>query len=147
MRGYFAKGLDRLSQPSQACYTCPVRVITQHVRVLRRAQTDAERVGWYLLRGRKLAAKFRRQCSVENWAIDFGGFEHRLAIELNAGVHSQPGPMRRDAAKEDYFRARGIGLLRLANGMAVQDPGEFLRKVREAIASGEETTPHPSRGG
>jgi len=55
--------------------------------------------------------------------------------------------MRKDAAKEDYLRARGIRLLRIANGMVVQDPREFLRKVREAIAGGQETTPHPSRDG
>jgi len=63
------------------------------------------------------------------------------------GGHSQPSQMRKDAAKEDYLRARGIRLLRIANGMVVQDPREFLRKDREAIAGGQETTPHPSRDG
>ena len=122
-------------------------VSTQRVRELRRGQTDAERAAWYLLRDRKLGAKFRRQCRLENWVIDFYSFEHRLAIELDGGVHSQPSQMHKDAAKEDYVRARGIRLLRLANGLVVRDPQEFLRKVRAAIACGRETTPHPSRSG
>jgi very-short-patch-repair endonuclease len=55
--------------------------------------------------------------------------------------------MRKDAAKEDYLKARGIRLLRIANGLVMEDPQEFLRKVRDAMASGQETTPHPSRDG
>jgi uroporphyrinogen-III synthase len=92
-----------------------------------------------------LGAKFRRQCRIENWVVDFYCFEHRVAIELDGGVHSQPSQMRRDAAKEDFLRTTGIRLLRIANGLVMEDPQEFLRKVREAIAGGREMTPHPSR--
>jgi very-short-patch-repair endonuclease len=53
------------------------------------------------LRDRRLGAKFRRQCRIDNWAVDFYYFEHRLAVELDGSVHSQPSQMRRDAAKED----------------------------------------------
>jgi len=122
---------------TQACYTRRLRVPTQRVCELRRDQTDAERTAWYLLRGRTLGAKFRRQCRLENYVVDFYCFEHRLAIELDGGVHSQPSQMRRDAAKEDYLRTTGIRLLRMANGLVMQDPEEFLRKVREAIGDGE----------
>jgi uroporphyrinogen-III synthase len=122
-----------------------MRVPTQRVRELRHDQTDAERTAWHLLRGRKLGAKFRRQCRLENWVVDFYCFEHRLAIELDGGVHSQPSKMRKDAAKEDYLRTTGIRLLHIPNGLVIQDPKEFLRKVREGIPGGYETTPHPSR--
>ena len=85
------------------------------------------------MRGRRLDAKFRRQCRIENWVVDFYCFEHRLAIELDGGVHSQPSQMRKDAAKEDYLRTLGISLLRIPNGLVVEDPEEFVGKVREAI--------------
>ncbi len=122
-----------------------MRVPTQRVRELRHDQTEAERAAWYLLRGRKLGAKFRRQCRIEDWVVDFYCFEQRLAIELDGGVHSQPSQMRKDATKEDYLRTTGIRLLRIANGLVIEDPQGFLRKVREAIAGGHEVTPHPSR--
>jgi very-short-patch-repair endonuclease len=77
--------------------------------------------------------KFRRQRRIENWVVDFYCFEHRPAIELDGGVHSQPSQMRKDAAKEDPLRTLGIGLLRIPNGLVVEDPEEFVRKVREAI--------------
>jgi very-short-patch-repair endonuclease len=41
--------------------------------------------------------------------------------------------MRKDAAKEDYLRTLGISLLRIPNGLVVEDPEGFVRKVREAI--------------
>ena len=135
MRGYF-RGRAELSCPakcSQCCYALLVRIPTQRVRELRRDQTEAEKAAWYLLRGRRLDAKFRRQCRIENWIVDFYCFEHRLAIELDGGVHSQPSQRRRDAAKEDSLRTLGIRLLRIPNGLVLEDPEEFVRKIREAI--------------
>jgi very-short-patch-repair endonuclease len=110
-----------------------VRIPTQRVRELRRDQTGAEKAAWYLLRGRSLGAKFHRQYRVESWVVDFYCFEQRLAIEIDGGVHSQPSQMRKDAAKEDYLRTVGISLLRIPNGLVVEDPEEFVRKVREAL--------------
>jgi len=110
-----------------------VRIPTQRARELRRTPTDSEKAAWYLLRDRRLGAKFRRPFRIENWVVDFYCFEHRLAIELDGGVHSQPSPMRKEAAKEDYWRSLGIGLLRIPNGLVVEDPEEFVGKVREAI--------------
>jgi len=109
-----------------------VRIPTQPVRELRRSQTEAEKAAWYLLRGRRLGAKFRRQCRIENWVVDFYCFERRLAIELDGSVHSQPSQMRKDAAKDDSLRTLGIGLLRIPNGLVLEDPMEFVRKVRQA---------------
>ena len=135
VRGYFPRQAKSLchSKPSPACYTFPVRIPTPRVRELRRSATEAERAAWYLLRGRALGAKFRRQCRVENWVVDFYCFEHRLAIELDGGVHSQPSQMRRDAAKEDYLRTVGISLLRIPNGLVLEDPVEIVRKGQEAL--------------
>jgi very-short-patch-repair endonuclease len=41
--------------------------------------------------------------------------------------------MQKDAAKEDYLRKLGVGLLRVPNGLVLEDPEEFVGKVREAI--------------
>ncbi len=135
MRGYFRSQAKLLcpAKSSQGCYTLLVRIPTQRVRELRRNQTEAEKAAWYVLRGRRLDAKFRRQCRIENWVVDFYCFEYRLAIELDGGVHSQPSQMRKDATKEDYLRTLGISLLRIPNGLVLEDAEEFVRRVREAI--------------
>jgi len=78
---------------------------------------------------------------------DFYRFERRLAIELDGGVHSKPSQMRRDAAREDFLRTLGISLLRIPSGLVMNDPEEFVRRVREAIGRDQKLTPHPSRSG
>ena len=112
VRGHFNGSRDS----SQSCYTLPVRIPVRPVRELRRSQTEAEKVARYLLRDRHLGAKFRRQCRIDSWVIDFYCFEHRVAVELDGGVHSQPSQIRKDARKEDYLRTLGIRLLRIPNG-------------------------------
>ena len=56
-----------------------------------------------------------------------------INVSLDGGVHSQPSQMQKDAAKEDYLRRLGISLRRIPNGLVLEDPVEFLSKVREAI--------------
>jgi uroporphyrinogen-III synthase len=87
------------------------------------------------VRDRRLGAKFRCQFRIENGVLDFYCFEHRLAIELDGGVHSQIDQMRRDARKEDHLRTLGIRLLRIPNAMVLEHPDEFVRTVIAAITA------------
>ena len=147
VRGYFRHEPNFSCPLAQASYARPARLPTQRLPELRRDRTDAERTAWYLLRGRKLGAKFCRQCPLENWGVDFYCCEHRLAIALAGGVHSLPSQVRKDAAREDYLRTTRLRLLRIGNGLVTRDPPGFLREGQEAIACGHEETPHPSRDG
>jgi very-short-patch-repair endonuclease len=113
-----------------------MRIPTRRVRELRHSQTEAERAAWHLLRDRRLGAKFRRRCRIENRVVDFHCFEHRLAVELDGGVHSQPIRMRRDAGKADYLRTLDIRLLRIPNGVVLEDPEGFVRKVQKHMGIG-----------
>ena len=98
-----------------------MRLATERVRELRHTQTKAEKAAWHLLRDRRLGAKFRRQCRIEKWVVDFYCFQHRLAIELDGSVHSQPSQMRKDAAQEDYGAKLRISRLRISNGLGLGD--------------------------
>jgi len=111
---------------------------TARIRELRANPTEAEKVAWNLLRDRRLGAKCRRQFRTENGVLDFYCFEHRLAIELDGGVHSQIDQMRKDAAKEDYLRTLSIRLLRIPNAMVLEHPDEFVRKVLGAMGTAAE---------
>ncbi len=143
-RGFAVSGQSEFvggaaSLPSRLrCYNRPVHIPTARVRELRASPTEAERAAWALLRGRRLGAKFRRQFRIENRVLDFYCFEHRLAIELDGGIHSQIDRMRKDAAKEDYLRTLGIRLLRIPNAMVLEHADELVRVVVEAMRlSGE----------
>ena len=57
-------------------------------RKLRRNETDAEKLLWKHLRGRRLDGyKFRRQVAVGKYVVDFAALEPRLIIELDGGQH------------------------------------------------------------
>jgi uroporphyrinogen-III synthase len=109
-----------------------VRVPTKRIRELRRSQTEAENAAWHLLRNRNLGLKFRRQYPIDNYVVDFYCFEHRLAVELDGSIHSQPSQMRKDRGKDVYLKSLGIRVLRFPNGVVLEDPEGFVRKVGEA---------------
>jgi uroporphyrinogen-III synthase len=109
-----------------------VRVPTRRIRELRRSQTEAEKTAWYLLRKRNLGLKFRRQYPIDSYVGDFYCFERRLAVELDGGIHSQPSQIRKDREKDAYLRSLGIQVLRLPNGLVLEDPEGFVREVSEA---------------
>lgn len=110
------------------------------IRELRRQSTTAETAAWWLLRNRQLMGlKFRRQCPLEPYVADFYCSEARLVIELDGGAHSQPSQMRKDRAKDRFLRSKGLQVLRVPNGLVLQDPQAFCRKVREAASEGLKT--------
>ena len=112
-----------------------MRVQTKRVRDLRHEQTEAERTAWYLLRNRATGLKFRRQYPIGDYIVDFYCFDPRLAIELDGSVHSQPGHVRKDRAKDAYLRSIGIKVLRLPNGLVLEDPEAFVGKIRDCVLS------------
>jgi len=85
-----------------------MRIPTARLRELRASSTEAGKAVWNLFRDHRLAAKFQRQFRIENGVLDFYCFEHRLAIELEGGVHSQIDQMCSNAAKEDHLRTLGV---------------------------------------
>jgi very-short-patch-repair endonuclease len=124
-----------------------VKLATDRVRELRRDETEAERRAWYLLRDRRtLGLKFHRQYRIGNNVVDFYCFGIRLAIELDGGVHSQPSQAKRDAAKDEYLRSLGIRVLRVPNGLVLQDPEAFRAKIStyQLPLEKKKVTPHPT---
>src|SRR5271157_1908443 len=119
-------------------YNQPLRTPTARLRELRVSPTEAEKAAWNLLRDRRLGAKFRRQFRIESGVLDFYCFEHRLAIELDGGVHAQIGQMRKDAAQEDYLRTLGIRMLCIPKAMVLEHPDEFVHEVLETIRASVE---------
>lgn len=102
-------------------------------RKLRKADTPAAERAWHLLRHRSLSGlKFRRQHPIGKYIVDFYCFQARLVVELEGSVHAQPSQARRDAVKNAYLKRLGIRVLRLPNGIVMEDPDMFLKKVREA---------------
>jgi very-short-patch-repair endonuclease len=61
----------------------------ERAKRLRRNSTDAERLMWAHLRGRRLAGyKFKRQVPIAGYVVDFVALEAKLIVEIDGGQHS-----------------------------------------------------------
>ena len=107
------------------------------VRKLRKQSTAAETAAWWLLRNRQvLGLKFRRQCPLGRFVVDFYCSDAQLVIELDGSAHSQPSQMKKDRAKDRFLQSMGLRVLRLPNGLVQEDPDAFRRKICEAVGGG-----------
>jgi very-short-patch-repair endonuclease len=110
-----------------------MRAAVGKARKLRGAMTTAEQRAWWLLRDRNLLGlKFRRQHPIGRFVVDFYCQQSRLAVELDGSAHAQPSQARKDSAKDSHLTRLGIRVLRLPNGMVLDDPEAFCKKVLEA---------------
>ena len=113
---------------------------TQQARDLRRRQTDAESLLWYVLRGRRLCGlKFRRQYPIEPWVADFACVEKSLLIELDGDYHD--ATYEADGRREEDLRRRGWDVIRFANDEVLGD----VEAVAIAIAGQLSLTPQFAR--
>jgi very-short-patch-repair endonuclease len=87
-----------------------MELINVHARAMRKNPTEAERLLWYALRGKKMGVKFRRQHPIDDtYIVDFICTAKRLIIELDGGQHAQSNE---DVARALYLQHRGYKILR-----------------------------------
>ena len=122
----------------------PHRQILDHSRRLaseqRRGPTRAEEILWRELRGRRLSGlKFRRQCPIGRYVVDFICFEARIIVELDGLPHEDPARRAHDQARDRWLAVAGFQILRFPNELLLGGSGDLvLEAVRKAVAE------HPS---
>ena len=98
----------------------------------RRRPTTAEKLAWEMLRGRRcLGLKFRRQQALHGFIVDFYCAEHRLAIELDGGIHK--AKTQEDQARDDALAQDDITVLRIPNEDLSEETLEA--KLKEALSA------------
>jgi very-short-patch-repair endonuclease len=130
---------------SETTYHSPLpKDLLEFARELRRQQTDAEKLLWFLLRGRRLAGfKFRRQYPLEPYVLDFLCFEKKLAIELDGGQHNEPEKQRRDEIRTRFIESTGVQVLRFWNHEVLRDTEVVLQVIWDALQEGPRLSPSP----
>ncbi len=115
-------------------------------RQLRSDSTNAERMLWNALRGRRCAGlKFRRQQAVEPYVADFFCVSVQVVIELDGETHA--GKEWQDEDRQKYLEAQGLKVLRFTNERLRADPGRVMREIVEtcqARVSPMGANPHPA---
>lgn len=62
-----------------------------------------------------MGIKFRRQHVIEGFVVDFYCDEHRLAIELDGGIHNKPIRKDYDDLRQMELEAKGLRFIRITN--------------------------------
>ncbi|MBA4016978.1 MAG: endonuclease domain-containing protein [Pirellula sp.] len=96
--------------------------LRRFARELRTRQTNAERLLWGVLPGRRfLDLKFRRQHAVETCILDFYCDALHWSVELDGGQHNSVEGRRDDAARSAALIERGIVVSRYWNHEVLAD--------------------------
>ena len=99
-------------------------------RQLRKEQTDAEKLLWYVLRGRRLCGfKFRRQYPICGYILDFYCHDAGLAVELDGGGHSNEEQRLYDEERTKVLEGASIRVVRFWNNDVLNSVEDVLEEL------------------
>jgi very-short-patch-repair endonuclease len=99
-----------------------------HARQLRREITPAEKRLWVRLRNQQLlGVKFRRQCPIGQYIVDFCCPTRRLIVEIDGDSHAET--ITHDAARTRALEENGYRVIRFTNS----EVHRSFKEVLEAI--------------
>ena len=106
-------------------------------RKLRGEMTDAEQCLWRILRKRQIDGhRFRRQCPIDRFVVDFACLEKALIIEVDGGQHAGSS---QDRLRDDCLVKLGYRVLRFWNNDVLQNIVGVHDMIRIALSD----SPHP----
>ena len=107
-------------------------------RQLRRHSTDAERLLWRHLRGRRLKGfKFRRQVPLGAYVPDFVCYEPRVVVELDGGQHVEQRAY--DDRRDAWLASQGFRVLRFPDNYVLMNITGTLETIWRALSEGGTT--------
>jgi lysyl-tRNA synthetase class 2 len=107
---------------------------TNLARRLRRNQTEAEKRLWFHLRGRRLGGwKFKRQCPVDWFIVDFICADAHLIVELDGGQHAVRAET--DARRTEILESLGYLVLRYWNSDVMANTDGVVEDIATMLES------------
>ncbi|MFI5129183.1 MAG: nicotinamide-nucleotide amidohydrolase family protein [Chitinophagales bacterium] len=106
------------------------RLLKQYVSENRSRPTEAERVLWEILKGKKLTGqKFRRQHIIGSYIADFVCLAKKLIIEVDGLIHQLPENTLSDEARTAELNKLGFEVVRFTNDQILYDADTVLDEI------------------
>ncbi len=127
-------------------------LLKEFCRQMRNVPTEAERLLWEALSGKKLEGyKFRRQHILGNYIADFICLKENLIIEVDGLIHQLPDTIVTDIERTTWLEEQGYKVIRFTNDEVVFRLNEVLDTIAVALAvtkvtSAEEAPPSGAGG-
>jgi very-short-patch-repair endonuclease len=116
---------------------------TTTAKRLRRQQTDAERILWFRLRGRRLAGwKFKRQAPIDRFIVDFVCADAKLIVELDGSQHAVR--TRQDEERTRTLEVMGYLVLRFWNNDVMRNLEGVVEEILNTLSQQPLELPHPT---
>ncbi len=113
-------------------------------RLLRKNKTEAEKKLWSLLRSRQMAGvKFRRQCSIGKYILDFYCPEYRLAVEADGGQHFDEEGLQKDRERTKRLESLKVHMMRFNNQEILTNSEGVYEMILRAVEEIRDKTPSP----
>ena len=113
--------------------------------------TEAEKVLWEIVKGRKMTGyKFRRQHIISNYIADFVCLSEKLIIEVDGLYHQLPGNIISDEERTEDLNRLGFKVIRFSNDQVLGKPDMVINtivKILSEVKSKLKTTQKPPLGG
>ncbi|WP_404713363.1 endonuclease domain-containing protein [Sphingomonas sp. MMS24-J13] len=84
---------------------------------------------WRALRLRPGGFKFRRQCPIDKYIIDFACIETRLVIEVDGEAHNRGNRPQRDEVRDADLQRLGFRILRVAAADVLSGPNNVVEGI------------------
>ena len=97
---------------------------------MRNKPTDAEKVLWQALSGKKLENfKFRRQHIIGDYIADFICLKHNLIVEVDGSIHQLPENQVSDAERTKWLLSEGYKVIRFTNNEVFTNLENVLNEI------------------
>ncbi len=107
-------------------YSLLKKFVSEH----RSNPTEAEKVLWEIVRGRKMAGfKFRRQHIISNYIADFVSIREKLIIEVDGLYHQLPENKISDEERTKDLNKLGFEVIRFTNEQVLQKTDEVINSI------------------
>jgi cyclase len=99
-------------------------------RLLRRNETEAEKLLWSKISHKQIGVKFRRQHPLYEYVVDFYCHSHRLVIEVDGPVHKMEGVNFDDSVRSEAFKEFKIEIIRFTNDEILLEIEKVIERIR-----------------
>ncbi len=101
-------------------------------RALRKRSTEAEKLLWSRLRGRRFdGIKFKRQVPIANYIVDFIALDLKLIIEVDGGQHDERAAY--DAERTRILQEWGYHVIRFWNNDVLSNIDGVLEVIMQEL--------------
>jgi very-short-patch-repair endonuclease len=104
--------------------------LTPIARNLRKRMTDAEIKLWRYLRRKQPGAKFRRQCQIGKYIVDFVSFDASVVVKVDGGQHVDS---ESDMVRDEWLASQGFKVLRFWNNDVLKNIEAVIGTIRREI--------------